>query len=257
MTLGEKLRQARVERGLSQSQVAGEHMTRNMLSQLEHDQASPSVKTLLYLAETLCVSAGWLLDDKTSVDFSAVTVRARETYRRGAFVECFQTLGEIGEPLDDEQSLLLFRSAAACAEQALKAGKLEEADRLLQAAEQCRSLYLEKADRLPVLKLRLQCALAQGKPNDALLQAVLEAWHTEEAEELTARHDLLKGRLAVEENRMEDALPHLHRAESTGSLRGRELHSLYRLLELCYKAREDYKLAYHYATLRTERKMIP
>lgn len=42
MTLGQKLRQTRLSKGLSQSQVAGDCVTRNMLSQIENDQASPS-----------------------------------------------------------------------------------------------------------------------------------------------------------------------------------------------------------------------
>ena len=61
MSLGERLRQARLEKGLSQTQVAGETITRNMLSQLEHDQASPSVRTLEYLAAVLGVRVSWLL----------------------------------------------------------------------------------------------------------------------------------------------------------------------------------------------------
>ena len=40
MTLGQKLRQTRLSKGLSQSQVAGDCVTRNMLSQIENDQAS-------------------------------------------------------------------------------------------------------------------------------------------------------------------------------------------------------------------------
>ena len=46
MTLGQKLRQTRLSKGLSQSQVAGGCVTRNMLSQIENDQASPSMRTL-------------------------------------------------------------------------------------------------------------------------------------------------------------------------------------------------------------------
>ena len=50
MTLGQKLKKARLDRGLTQSQVVGDRITRNMLSQLENDLASPSVGTLEYLA---------------------------------------------------------------------------------------------------------------------------------------------------------------------------------------------------------------
>ena len=61
MTLGEKLRRTRQERGLTQKQLAGERITRNMLSQIENDLAQPSMRTLEYLAAMLNVDAGWLL----------------------------------------------------------------------------------------------------------------------------------------------------------------------------------------------------
>ena len=53
MTLGQKLKQTRLARGMTQSQVVGDRITRNMLSQIENDLASPSVGTLEYLASVL------------------------------------------------------------------------------------------------------------------------------------------------------------------------------------------------------------
>ena len=46
MTLGEKIRQVRLERGLTQEQLAGDRITRNQLSQIENDLAQPSMRTL-------------------------------------------------------------------------------------------------------------------------------------------------------------------------------------------------------------------
>jgi len=53
MELGDKLRQARIEAGLSQRQLCGEEITRNMLSLIENGSAKPSMKTLQYLAGRL------------------------------------------------------------------------------------------------------------------------------------------------------------------------------------------------------------
>ena len=44
MELGEKLRQARMEAGLSQRQLCGDVITRNMLSQIENGAARPSME---------------------------------------------------------------------------------------------------------------------------------------------------------------------------------------------------------------------
>ena len=53
MELGEKLKQARLDAGLSQRQLCGDTITRNMLSQIENGTANPSVATLQVLANRL------------------------------------------------------------------------------------------------------------------------------------------------------------------------------------------------------------
>ena len=56
MDLGEKLKKVRLDAGLSQRQVCGERITRNMLSQIENGSARPSMDTLRYLACLLYTS---------------------------------------------------------------------------------------------------------------------------------------------------------------------------------------------------------
>ena len=46
MELGEKIRQARLDAGMSQRQLCGDEITRNMLSLIENGSAKPSMKTL-------------------------------------------------------------------------------------------------------------------------------------------------------------------------------------------------------------------
>ena len=41
MTMGQRILAARLAAGLSQRELAGEEITRNMLSSLEHDTANP------------------------------------------------------------------------------------------------------------------------------------------------------------------------------------------------------------------------
>ena len=53
MELGEKLKQARLESGLSQRQLCGDTITRNMLSLIENGAARPSMDTLTVLAARL------------------------------------------------------------------------------------------------------------------------------------------------------------------------------------------------------------
>ena len=53
MELGEKLKQARLDAGLSQRQLCGDTITRNMLSLIENGSARPSMDTLTVLASRL------------------------------------------------------------------------------------------------------------------------------------------------------------------------------------------------------------
>ena len=67
MELGEKLRQARLRAGLSQRQVCGEEITRNMLSQIEHGVCNPSVSTLCFLARQLGLPVSYFLEEESAV----------------------------------------------------------------------------------------------------------------------------------------------------------------------------------------------
>ena len=66
MELGERIRQARLGAGLSQKALCGDRITRNMLSQIEHGAARPSMDTLSYLAERLSRPVSWGLEEDAS-----------------------------------------------------------------------------------------------------------------------------------------------------------------------------------------------
>ncbi len=63
--IGEKIKDIRCAKMMTQQELAGEYITRNMLSRIENGFALPSLPTLLYLAERLGVPAGYLLADET------------------------------------------------------------------------------------------------------------------------------------------------------------------------------------------------
>ena len=51
MELGKRIKEARLDAGLSQRQLCGERLTRNMLSLIENGSARQSMDTLQYLAK--------------------------------------------------------------------------------------------------------------------------------------------------------------------------------------------------------------
>ena len=62
-TLGEKIKALRKEKKLTQTALAGSELTKSMLSQIENGKATPSMKTLQYIAEKLECEASFLLED--------------------------------------------------------------------------------------------------------------------------------------------------------------------------------------------------
>lgn len=61
MTIGEKIKEIRLAKCMTQAQLAGDHITRNMLSRIENGAAMPSLPTVTYLAGRLKVPVGYLL----------------------------------------------------------------------------------------------------------------------------------------------------------------------------------------------------
>ena len=61
ITLGRRIKEARLAKKMTQSEVVGNFITRNMLSQIESGSASPSIKTLEYLSQVLEIPVDQLI----------------------------------------------------------------------------------------------------------------------------------------------------------------------------------------------------
>ena len=110
MELGEKLRLARLESGLSQRQLCGEEITRNMLSLIEHGSAKPSMKTLQYLSSRLGKSVSYFLEETAVVSPNqGVMAAARQLFDAGKYSEANQALEDYRSPdeiYDREKEIL-------------------------------------------------------------------------------------------------------------------------------------------------------
>ena len=67
-TLGKRIKEARLAKKMTQSEVVGDFITRNMLSQIESGSATPSVKTLESLCKVLEIEPNALLPDENAPD---------------------------------------------------------------------------------------------------------------------------------------------------------------------------------------------
>lgn len=263
MELGEKLRQARLEAGLSQRKLCEGIITRNMLSLIEHGTAKPSMDTLKLLASRLGKTVSYFLGEDVLTSANDTVMEAvRQRYDTGEFETAYQSLEEYRAPdpvFDREKALLQTLILLELAERAISEQRFPYGLELLKRAETetayCgqeltrRRLLLQGkipgqqvADRLPSLDeellLRAREAFASG--NRERSAHLLEA-----AEDHTgAEWNLLRGKLFLEERQFREAARCLHIAE------GAYPKETAPLLEHCYRELEDYRRAYEYACKR-------
>lgn len=259
MELGQRLRQARMEAGLSQRQLCAGRITRNMLSQIENGSARPSMDTLSFLAEQLGKPIGWFLEEEAVCSPNQpVMAAARVAFAAGEPGKVRQVLAGYQAPdpvFDWERWLMEARCAMALAEAALEKGRRPYAMELLEVAgamgaktpyfgaelERQRLLLLAQAGQpveLPVDDRELLLRAAQ----------VMEADPRRAGEYLDAAQErnsaqwrLLRGRVYLAQEAYEQARGCFVGAQEAAP---REAISA---LELCCREMGDYKGAYEYA----------
>lgn len=120
MQLGEKLRKARLEAGLSQRQLCGDTITRNMLSQIENGNANPSMATLQYLAGQLGKPVSFFLQEEALLSPNpGLLQQARQAYAKGQYAAVLDMAAQYQGPdplFDQEWQYLLALCALAQAE---------------------------------------------------------------------------------------------------------------------------------------------
>lgn len=134
MDLSQKLKQARLEAGLSQKALCADRITRNMLSQIENGSARPSMDTLRYLAGQLGKPLSYFLEeDAVTSPNQELMAQAREA----APSEVLHLLGQYKRPDPTFDRERWFLEALACltlAEDALSQKKPAYALTLLERA---------------------------------------------------------------------------------------------------------------------------
>ena len=108
MKLGEKIKAERNRLGLTQNAIAGDRITRNMLSAIEAGKAEPSLETLRYLADTLALPIGYLLDDNANLfayKKEAAIHSIRKAFCEKKYQACLNLIEKLGE-MDEEITYL-------------------------------------------------------------------------------------------------------------------------------------------------------
>ena len=258
MELGQKIRQARLEAGLSQRQLCGETITRNMLSLIENGAARPSMDTLQYLADRLGKAVSYFLEEQVVTSPNQVCMeQARACWKAGNAAGTLEALSGFRQPdaiFSEEQGLLSFLALVTLATEALAQRRLPYARTLLDRAGEAQSIYLtedlHRSRKLllaqlgeesslpsddPALLIRAQLALNRQDVQRAL--ALLDA-----AEDKAApRWALLQGNALLALGRYQEAADALRLAE------GSYPEQVWPGLEQCSRELGDFRMAYEYA----------
>ena len=260
MELGEKLKQARLDAGLSQRQLCGEEITRNMLSLIENGAAKPSMKTLQYLAGRLGKSVSFFLEETAVLSPNQDLMNAvRQLYDSGNFRQAAKELEHYRAPdpvYDREKEILWVLLRLELAREAITQERFLYGAELLtqtpvETAYLAEALHRRKllllgsipgqktASQLPSideeLLLRAEDALDSGNlPRAAHLLEAMEQhnspqWH------------LLRGRVFLKQNRWKAASEQLLAAEADYP------DQVIPLLENCYRESGNFRKAYEYA----------
>ena len=261
MDIGQRLKEARLEAGLSQRQLCGNMITRNMLSQIENGSARPSMDTLQYLAGELGKPVGYFLEEETASQNQKLMEKARTAFKQKDFAAVLELLQEYAAPdpvFDDEQHVLAALTRLELAEAAINEGKAAYAERLLEQAYEAGSktpYYHAEARRLCLLfrarpdRAEELCKLLPPEQDRTLLLASADPDRAElildaDPQDRSGWHEL-RGDVYFRQGRYSKARDHYEKATPS--------RQLFQKLEQCCQKQEDYKAAYEYACkLRVE-----
>ncbi len=115
-----------MEKGLTQASLAGDKITRNMLSLIETGASCPSVDTLEYLAQRLDVPVGYFFtntpEEEKSYRKSVVMGELKRAYSAGDYGLCTELCGTLPSAYADDEihmigALSYIKTAVVYAEQ--------------------------------------------------------------------------------------------------------------------------------------------
>ncbi len=264
--MGQLLRQARQEAGLSQRALCGDRITRNMLSQIENGTARPSMATLQYLADALGKPVSYFLGETVLTDNQRLMASAREAFQKRNFRRVLNLLEDYAAPddtLDWERGLLGYLSCLELAEAAAREGRRPVAGKLLSQSGRFESPYI--TPELLARRDSLRQRLGQRRKGEVLLPSLdeqlllraeqqLEAGNADRAlallgavEKPAAEAEYLTGLAYFEQKDFPRALAAFQKAENGGKPCGRQL-------EECYRELGDFENAYRAACRNRDEK---
>ena len=289
MNIGERIRELRISKLMTQADLAGDRITRNMLSCIENGSANPSLSTIVYIAGRLGVPAGFLLaeqGDEMAFRKMSNLSNIKKAYTTGDVQSCRSLcLSGCPEP-DDEISLLLANCDTGIAVEEFWSGKLRSScrffDEALSYAEKTiyptdaieaeirvyfrymerisHTLYSDLLDEEKTLSVKSNSIISQyldaldalDGGNTFVAEQLIKQLSKEGSNNFFAAH--LQNKLLITQKNYKQAQKALQQLlqDSSTPLNKIELYTVLEDLEICCRESDDYKNAYRYASEKVE-----
>lgn len=281
MEIGAKIKKLRTAKLMTQAELAGPQITRNMLSQIENGAALPSLSTIVYIAERLNVPAGFLLaegDDEFIYRKMNAMGNIKRAFQAGDYRICRDICLNALDEADDEIHLILAECALSIAREEFQNGHLHTACRFFDEAIDYADKTMYHTNHIRILSFayftymheisltlysdqldlsdpnQLWEAMVYNDEFCQYLAAIQEEEHfaTEyikrypDREHVLARH--VEAMMAMRIGDYEDAMRRLQAIlNGNTSIPEPVVYTIFENLEICCRESGDYKGAYEYA----------
>ena len=271
MNVGEKIKAIRKARKITQSQLAGDFMTRNMVSCIENGSANPSLETLSYIAERLSVPTSYLLSDDGDLFFYEKRERLPQiydAYSHGEYFYCIKKIKSMTR-VDDELALIMSFCCVEVGKSAVLKGSLHTALKMFSESEAYSSMTRLPTENIDAIR-ELYCAVALNIQSPMLefeeekylnacktkfdfefYKYVAQDYTYPFTESVYKNH--VEAKRMMQERKYSMALELLRSAADLIIASGYNALILFRLysdIEFCCKELRDFELAYKYANKR-------
>ena len=283
MNIGEKIKALRLSKLMTQADLAGDRITRNMLSSIEHGTALPSLPTIMYIAQRLNVPVGYLLSEAEQDFFyrkMASMANIRRAFVQKDFAGCLVLLSSFGEELDDELFLIRAECEYGMAQDAIENGRLRFAtaalDRSLVALSKtiyetawlrariavcfrylARLSSTLSSDILDAEEIENARAFGDAMVEYIMAAEALENQQKKAAEDYVAHYPAsvyaqrLSALILMQNGAYREVQTTLEQLLARDELTfGVLLYEVFGDLEICYRKNDDYKRAYEFSGSR-------
>ena len=170
-TLGKKIKELRLQKNMTQTELAGSTITRNMLSQIENGTAQPSVTTIIELSEKLGAPTEYFFsqtNDLPTFRKLESIAKIRKLYASGDYgktVSRLETLGVWDDETEHLYVMALLRQGISFYREGALASASDCLEKIFSHAEN--TLYTDDAVLSLARKYRFAISAVQNKISDA------------------------------------------------------------------------------------------